>query len=100
MIMGDFNCPAIDYNAGLVAAGPTIIDARLYEKTQDLLLVQNVTENTRFISGYIPSKLDYVLTNEEHLIDQFEYEEPLGTRSQAVARIADRTAKNCRGHVA
>jgi len=22
-----------------------------------------------------------------------------GTRSQAVARIADRTAKNCRGHV-
>ena len=84
MIMGDFNCPAIDYSAGLVAAGPTTIDARLYEKTQDLLLVQNVTENTRFRSGCIPSKLDYVFTNEENLIDQVEYEEPLGKSDHAV----------------
>ena len=84
MIMGDFNCPAIDYNAGLVAAGPTSIDARFYEKTQDLLLVQNVTENTRFRSGSVPSKLDYVFTNEENLIDQVSYEEPLGKSDHVV----------------
>ena len=78
MIMGDFNCPAIDYNLGLVATGPTSIDAKLFEKTQDLLLIQNVTENTRFRSGYAPSKLDYVFTNEDNLIDQVDYEEPLG----------------------
>jgi len=33
MIMGDFNCPAINYNAGLVAAGPISTDAKLFEKT-------------------------------------------------------------------
>jgi len=29
----------------------------------------------------------------------YKGKEPKNTRSQAVARIADRTAKNCRGHV-
>jgi len=40
-----------------------------------------VTENTRFCA---PSKLDYVFTNEDNLIDQVDYEEPLGKSDHVV----------------
>jgi len=35
-------------------------------------------------SGSVRSNLDYVFTNEENLIDQAEYEEPLGKSDHAV----------------
>jgi len=76
--MGDFNYPAIDYENGAVSASSTSADYLFFEKTKDLFLVQNVFSNTRFRSGHAPSKLDYVFTSEENLIDEVHSEVPLG----------------------
>ena len=84
LIMGDFNCPAIDYGGGYVQAGGTTFDTEFFDKTSDLLLVQNIFEYTRIRSGCIPSKLDYVFTEEEHLVEAVHYEAPLGKRDHVV----------------
>ena len=65
MIMGDFNCPAIDYDGGFVHPGGGAFDTALFGRTSDLLLVQNVFDYTRIRSGNNPSKLDYVFTDED-----------------------------------
>jgi len=57
--------------------------------------------------GYTSADLDFLFTKQKNrrIIDVFYHnstrrsEYPIRTRSQAVARIADRTAKNCKGHV-
>jgi hypothetical protein len=43
-----------------------------------LYLVQNIQEFTRQREGQNPSKLDYVFSDEEGLIDCVNYEVPLG----------------------
>jgi len=45
---------------------------------QDLFLVQHVTEATRFRQGQKASVLDYILTDEDNVIDYIQYEESLG----------------------
>ena len=49
-----------------------------FGNTQDLHLVQNILECTRFREGCKPSKLDYVFTDEENLVDNLQYQSPLG----------------------
>jgi len=84
MIMGDFNYPAIDYENGVVSASSTSADYLFFEKMKDLFLVQNVFSNTRFRSGHAPSKLDYVFTSEENLIDEVHSEVLLGKSDHVV----------------
>ena len=84
MIMGDFNCPAIDYTGGFVQSGGDSFDTEFYDKTSDLFLVQNVFDDTRIRSGYAPSKLDYVFTDEEYLIESVNYDAPLGKSDHVV----------------
>jgi len=43
-----------------------------------------VFSNTRFTSGHGPSKLDYVFTSEENLIDEVHSEVPLGKSDHVV----------------
>ena len=78
LVMGDFNCPSINYEDGYVNPGGDAFDTEFYDKTLDLMLVQNVFDCTRMRSGSKPSKLDYVFTDEEHLIETVHYEAPLG----------------------
>ena len=84
MIMGDFNYPAIDYASGGVSASTSSADYLFFERTQDLFLVQNVLEATRFRSGSCPSKLDYIFTTEENVIREINYDAPLGNSDHVV----------------
>jgi len=52
--------------------------ARFLKKTQDNFLVQNVFEATRYRAHCIPSKLDYIFTSEENLVESLKYEVPIG----------------------
>ena len=54
MIMGNFNCPAIDYKGGLVHPGGEPFDTEPYYKTSEVFLVQNVFDHTRIkgCTGY------------------------------------------------
>ena len=54
------------------------------KKTQDLFLIQNVMCETRFRSGSVPSKLDFVFSSEENIISDMEYEAPLGNSDHVV----------------
>ncbi len=78
MIMGDFNYPAIDFVECRVNSGEGTDDSRFYSRIQKLFLVQNVTEPTRIRGGQEPSVLDYVITDEENLVEDLSYEVPMG----------------------
>ena len=77
MILGDFNYPGIDYDNLAVAPGSKAA-TDFFDKTMDLFLIQNITECTRYRQGQRSSKLDYVFTDEENLVENVEYFPPLG----------------------
>jgi len=77
MILGDFNYPGIDYDNLAVAQGSKAA-TDFFDKTMDLFLIQNITECTRYRQGQRSSKLDYVFTDEENLVENVEYFPPLG----------------------
>ena len=78
LIMGDFNFRDIDYNNYSVNADDSSEAFKFFNKTQDLYLIQNVTEATRKRSGTQESMLDYIFTNEDNLVDNLQYLTPLG----------------------
>ena len=57
-MMGDFNLPEIDYDKFEVRGEESSYQQRFFDTTQDLFLVQNVFDETRFRQGQLPSKLD------------------------------------------
>jgi len=77
MILGDFNYPGIDYDNLAVAPGSKAA-TDFFDKTMDLFLIQNITECTRYRQGQRSSKLDYIFTDEENLVENVEYLPPLG----------------------
>jgi hypothetical protein len=84
LIMGDFNYPSIDCQQDLVMAGPESAPAKFLEATQDLLLFQHVKKATRIRQGNQPSTLDYVFTDDDNLIDDIVYNEPLGKSDHVI----------------
>ena len=58
--------------------------AKNCKKTQELCLFQHVTNATRIRQNQTPSKLDYVFTDEENLIEVVNYEVPLGKSDHVV----------------
>ena len=78
LVMGDFNLPEINYDKYEVKGGDNSYQQRFFDTTQDIFLVQNVFEETRFREGQLPSKLDYVFTLTEDEITELEYMSPLG----------------------
>jgi len=78
MILGDFSYPDIDYEQEYVSAGEDAAPTRFFNKTQELCLIQCVTQPTRIREGQQPSTLDYIFVDEDNLIEDLEYNEPLG----------------------
>jgi len=68
------NLPEIDYSNYSVQGDDDSFQMQFFDLTQDLYLVQNITEVTRFRSTGKPSILDYVFTYEEDL----KYMSPVG----------------------
>jgi len=57
LIMGDFNYPSIDFVNHTVKTGDDSVETKFFNETQDLFLVQHVTEATRFQQGQKASGL-------------------------------------------
>jgi len=83
LVMGDFNCPGINFRDGYVSAGPASLDYKLFNKVQDLLFVETVLQETHFREGTVPSSLDYVFTDEENIIQDMQVDEALGKSDHA-----------------
>jgi len=98
--MGDFNYryPATNYADYQVSTGPDTDAYKFFEKTQDLILIQNVHEATRIWDGNKPSTLDHVFTDEENLLDGIQYEVSLG-KSDHVCLTWDMTTGLAVWHV-
>jgi Reverse transcriptase (RNA-dependent DNA polymerase)/Endonuclease-reverse transcriptase len=84
LIMGDFNFPEIDYNIDHVEAGESAAPSLFFQKTQELCLYQFVSEPTRVRKDQKPSTLDYIFMDEFNLIDQVEYNPPIGKSDHVV----------------
>ena len=88
MILGDFNFRDIDYNRHLVNTGSNTDASKFFQKSQDLYLIQNVTDETRIREGQQASVIDYIFTDEDLLVDNLQYETPLG-KSDHVCLVWD-----------
>ena len=60
------------------------VETQVFNKTRDLFLVQHVTEPTRFHQGHRSSVLDYIFTDEDNIVDNIQYKEPLRKSDIAV----------------
>jgi len=78
MILGDFNCPEIDFVNYCVSGSTDSAAYNFFLRTHDLFLIQHVSEPTRVTKRHRPSLLDYVFTDEAHLVDNITHMAPLG----------------------
>jgi hypothetical protein len=88
VIMGDFNYHEIDYVNNEVNSGPESEASKFFYKTHDLALTQHVVQPTRVRQGQRPSLLDYLFSSEENLIEQVNYEVPIGKSDHVCLRCA------------
>ena len=70
-----------DFMLALVS-GPHSEQQKFFDRTQDLFLFQHVNKPTR-CGGGSSSCLDYIFTTDENVIDNLQYEVPLGTSDHA-----------------
>ena len=63
----------IDYEQEYVSAGEDAASTRFFNKTQELCLIQCVTQPTRIREGQQPSTLDYIFIDEDNLTEDLEY---------------------------
>ena len=78
LLVGDFIYPEISYNHFTVDASTDSSAYKFFSKTQDLSLSQCVHQHTRIRAGNAPSTLDYIFTDEAGLVDEIEYQAPIG----------------------
>ena len=84
LIIGDFNYPDINYSQHFVTANDDTAPARFFNTTQEFFLFQNVALPTRVRQGQQPSVLDYIFTDEDNLVDELQYNTPLGKSDHVV----------------
>ena len=72
-----FCSSAIPFSCNIPESSTNDPSSLFFSKTQELCLIQHVTEVTRIRQHQAPSTLDYVFTDEENLIDSIAYEPPL-----------------------
>ena len=79
LIMGDFNFREIDWNNEETSVGEDHLATIFLEPVRDTYLHQHVKEPTRYRSHNIPSLLDLIFTNEEHMVSDLNYLPGLGS---------------------
>ena len=77
--MGDFTLREINWSLGETSVGEEHRAILFLESIQDSYLFQHVREPTRYKNDYIPSVLDLVLSNEEHMVEKHKYLPGLGS---------------------
>lgn len=76
LICGDFNLPGIDWGENWETESD--LGKKYVDGFRDCFLFQHVTEPTHHRPGQTANTLDLVLTNEEGMVDEIFYEQPLG----------------------
>ncbi|CAC5401807.1 unnamed protein product [Mytilus coruscus] len=79
LIMGDYNFPEINWDSWNSPGESTESNEyKFLENLQENFLFQHVTRPTRWRGTNTPHTLDLILTNEENMISNLEYQSPLG----------------------
>ncbi len=81
VIMGDFNYKEINWEED---SGTGVEQEKFIECIQQNLLVQHVTEITRFRGNDIPSRVDLIFSTDEDMIGEIRYKSPLGKSDHKV----------------
>ena len=85
LIMGDFNYKDIKWdNWSIPGCNESSEEFLFVEALRDSFLHQHITQPTRVRHGQEPSILDLVLTNEEGMIENIDYGNPLGKSDHLV----------------
>ena len=71
--MGDFNLREINWSLGETSVAEEHIATLFLESIRDSYLFQHVRELTRYRNDNIPSVLDLVLSNEQHMVEKIKY---------------------------
>ena len=77
--MGNFNFRETDWTIGQSSVGEDHLATMFLESIRDLYLFQHVQEPTRYRNDNIPSILDLVFSNEEHMVSNMNYLSGLGS---------------------
>ena len=84
LLMGDFNLPQIDFTSSAVEGSQDSTAATFFHLVNDHGLCEHALQNTRWASTCSASKLDYVFTNEDLMVDQVSASAPLGRSDHAL----------------
>ena len=87
VICGDFNCKEINWTTRNLNCSETHHASKIYDKINDLFLHQKVLEPTRFRTGDTPSNLDWVLCDEEDLIEEVSIHPPVQSSDHTVIKF-------------
>ena len=84
MIMGDFNLSEIDWDQQISKAPVGHFSGRFLESWRDCFLFQHIREPTHFRGLQHANVLDLVMTNEEGMLSDLVFEEPVGKSHHVV----------------
>ncbi len=85
LLMGDFNYPDINWNSWSTKGdSPESDEYLLLENLRDNYLFQHVDRPTRWRGTDTPNLLDLILTSEDGMVSEVDYDSPLGKSDHCV----------------
>ena len=87
IIAGDFNLKKINWSDFTVSATPNSFSQKIFDGINDLFLQECIKQPTRFRNTNTPSTLDWILTENQELIDNLCIEPPIGSSDHSLVSI-------------
>jgi hypothetical protein len=84
LVVGDFNHPEIDWKENKCNAADTHQATKFFDCVKDTFLIQHILEPTHYRGTQQANVLDLVFTNEEGMVEDIQYEAPLGKSHHAM----------------
>jgi hypothetical protein len=87
LILGDFNLPQINFELINASGSTNSMANRFFSSTVNLGLTEHIQDSTRWRQGNIPSRLDFVLSNEPTMVENVSRLAPLGLSDHVVVNF-------------
>ena len=87
LVLGDFNCPRIDWTSETSKSGEDNINSKMLECFRDTFWHQHVREATHHRPGCQSTLIDLIMTNEEGMIKNLNHLAPLGASHHQVLKF-------------